>query len=171
MEKRLNTQSETYVIQFKDAIKNKISELDFTEKQKVNELLEYVFEYRRLTFSKDDFTKRKRMQNTIPIENRCNAMKSSNERCTRRRKDDSEYCGTHTKTTLHGVYTNNECMPCNNKSLEVTAKDINGIVYYVDEFKNVYRTEDILNEKENPEIIAKMQVSPNGHAFIHDFLV
>jgi len=170
MEKRLNTQSELYVIQFKDAIKNKISDLDFNEKHKVNDLLEYIFEYRRLTFSKDDFSKRKRIQNTIPVENRCNALKSSNERCTRRRKHDSDYCGTHTKNIPTDGYID-QCSPCINKTMEVTAKDINGIVYYVDEYKNIYRTEDILNEKENPEIIAKMQVSPNGHAFIDNFLV
>jgi hypothetical protein len=99
MEKRLNTQTETYVIQFKDSIKKKIASLDFSEKHKVNDLLEHIFEYQRLTFSKDDFAKRKRIQNTIPVENRCNAMKSSNERCTRRRKDGSEFCGTHTKNT------------------------------------------------------------------------
>jgi hypothetical protein len=171
MEKRLNTQTETYIIHFKDSIKKKIAELDFSEKEKVNDLLEYVFEYQRLTFSKDDFAKRKRIQNTIPVENRCNAMKSSNERCTRRRKDDSEFCGTHTKNTPHGEFTTSECTPCAKKIVEVIAKEINGIVYYVDESNNIYRTEDILNEKENPQIIAKMQVAPNGSPFIRDFLI
>lgn len=171
MEKRLNTQTETYVIQFKDNIKKKISELAFSEKGKVNDLLEYIFEYHRLTFSKEDFIKRKRIQNTIPVENRCNAMKSSNERCTRRRKDESEFCGTHTKNTPHGEFNTDECNVCINKSVEVIAKEINGIVYYVDESNNIYRTEDILKEKENPQIIAKMQVAPNGTAFIRDFLI
>jgi len=171
MEKRLNTQTESYVIQFKDNLKKKILEFDFAEKQKVNDLLEYIFEYHRLTFSKDDFVKRKRIQNTIPIENRCNAMKSSNERCTRRRKDGSEFCGTHTKNTPHGEFANGDCSPCAKKTVEVVAREINGIVYYVDETNNIYRTEDILNDKENPQIIAKMQLAPNGTAFIRDFII
>jgi hypothetical protein len=50
------------------------------------------------------------------------------------------------------------------KSVEVIAKEIDGIVYYVDEFKNVYKTEDILNEKENPQIIAKYEsISGDKH--------
>lgn len=171
MEKRLNTQVETYIIQLKDSIKKKIAELEFSEKSKVNDLLEYLFEYNRLTFSKDDFAKRKRIQNTIPIENRCNAMKSSNERCTRRRKNESEFCGTHTKNTPHGEFENGQCAPCSKKSVEVVAREINGIVYYVDESNNIYRTEDILNEKENPQVIAKMQIADSGTAFISDFLV
>jgi hypothetical protein len=171
MEKRLNAQAETYVIQFKDSIRRKIAELEFTEKGKVNDLLEYLFELPRLTFSKEDFAKRKRIQNTIPVENRCNAMKSCNERCTRRRKDGSEFCGTHTKNTPHGEFQNGECKPCAKKTVEVVAREINGIVYYVDEHHNIYRTEDILNDKENPQVIAKMHLAPNGAAFIRDFLL
>ena len=37
-----------------------------------------------------------------------------------------------------------------------------GIVYYIDNYKNVYKTEDVLSEKENPEIIAKYEVN-NGN--------
>lgn len=153
MEKRLNAHLETYIIKYKDSLKKKITDLDFAEKHKVNDLLEYIYEYERLSFSKDDFAKRKRVQNTIPVENRCNAMKSSNERCTRRRKDGSEFCGTHTKNTPHGAFS--QMAAITNKKLEVVAKEMNGIVYYVDEYNNVYKTEDILNEKENPEIISK----------------
>ena len=171
MEKRLNIQAETYVIQFKESIKKKVAELEFNEKTKVNDLLEYIFELPRLTFSKEDFAKRKRIQNTIPVENRCNAMKSSNERCTRRRKDGSEFCGTHTKATPHGEFDCGHPSASLKKTLEVVAREVNGIVYYVDEFMNIYRTEDILNDKENPQIIAKLQIAPNGKAFIRDFLV
>ena len=171
MEKRLNSQLEEYIIGFKDSIKKKMTELEFSEKSKVNDVLEYIYEFQRLTFSKEDFAKRKRIQNTIPIENRCNAMKSSNDRCTRRRKGGSDFCGTHSKNTPHGEFNNNECLPCAKKRVEVIARDINGIVYYVDEHNHIYRSEDILNDKENPTIIAKMQVAPNGTAFIRDFLL
>ena len=49
----MNQQLEKYLIQFKDHIKQRATELGFSEKSKLNELLEYVYEYERLTFSKD----------------------------------------------------------------------------------------------------------------------
>jgi hypothetical protein len=41
------------------------------------------------------------------------------------------------------------------KKLDVVATDVNGIVYYIDKFMNVYKTEDILSGKTNPAVIAK----------------
>ena len=157
MEKRVNQQLEKYLLQFKDHIKQKVTELGFEDKTKSNELLEYVFEYKRLSFTKDDFIKRKRVQNIIPENNRCIAKKSCSEQCTRRRRSDSEYCGTHSKyaSQIDGVSSLT-------KSLEVIAKEMDGIVYYVDEFQNVYRTEDILNDKENPLVVSRYEQLPEG---------
>jgi hypothetical protein len=166
MEKRINQQLEKYLIQFKDDIKKKVSELGFEEKSKTNELLEFVYEYERLVFSKDDFSKRRRVQNSIPVNNRCIAIKSNTERCTRRRKDGCEFCGTHYKTG--GLDEDTENHPT--KKLDVSAREMDGIVYYVDDFQNVYRTEDILNEKDNPQIIAKYQIMTGGRYMIREFL-
>ena len=161
MDKRMNMLLENYLIHFKNHIKQKATELDFSEKSKVNDLLEYVYEYERLTFSKDDFVKRKRVQNTIPEDSRCIANKSCNERCTRRRKEGSEYCGTHHKNSI----TESKDTP---KKLDVIAKEMEGIVYYVDDFQNVYRTEDILNEKENPQVVAKYEQLAGGRYLIRE---
>ena len=161
MDKRMNVLLENYLIHFKNHIKQKATELDFLEKSKVNDLLEYVYEYERMTFSKDDFVKRKRVQNTIPEDFRCIANKSCNDRCTRRRKEGSEYCGTHHKyTTTEGQD------PV--KKMDVIAKEMEGIVYYVDDFQNVYRTEDILNEKENPQVVAKYEQLAGGRYLIRE---
>jgi len=170
MEKRINKSIETYVVEFKDNIRKKIDELKIEDKKKVNELLEYVYDYRRLSMSKDDFIKRKRIQNSIPVANRCNARRANNEQCTRRRKNGSEYCGTHTKGTPNGFLQTGVCGDCTNQKLEVVAQEIDGIVYYIDNFSNVYRTEDILNEKENPQIIAKCE-EKNGRTLIKEFIV
>jgi hypothetical protein len=62
MEKRLNKKIETYVTSFKDNVRNKVSELSFENKQSVNELLEFVYDYERLTIVKDDLIKRKQKQ-------------------------------------------------------------------------------------------------------------
>ncbi len=156
MEKKLNKKIETYITEFKDSIRNKIIELKFTaQKEKINELLEYTYEYQRLVLNKDDFVKRKRIKNTIPTLNRCSAKRASGEQCTRRRKKDCEFCGTHSKGTPHGHFQENEVSSDGNDKLEVFAEEIKGIVYYIDKFNNVYNTEEILKEKENPTIIAK----------------
>ena len=168
MEKRLNKLIEKYVTTFKDEIKAKTIDIDFENKQKVNELLEFVYDYDRLTLTKDDFVKRKRIKNAIPSLNRCNAKRANGEQCTRRRKDDCEYCGTHSKGTPHGLINSDDSLEHSNERIEVFAQDIKGIVYYLDKYNNVYKTEDILSGKENPEIIAKCIIQ-NGVYTIPDF--
>jgi hypothetical protein len=155
MEKRINKKIETYVTEFKDNVRQKITDLTFEEKSKVNELLEFVYDYERLSLIKDDLVKRKRIKNTIPVNNRCNAKRANGEQCTRRRKDKCEYCGTHAKGTPHGFVQINECSETSIQKMEVVAEEIFGIVYYIDKHNNVYKTEDILEGKQNPAIIAK----------------
>jgi len=167
MEKRLNAMIEKHTIKFKDNIRNKIHEMGFTnDNEKLNNLLEYIYDYDRLTFSKDDFIKRKRVKNLIPVVNRCVAKRANNEQCTRRKKTDCEYCGTHYKGTPHGSVNSNINVDNDNvnKKIEVVAEDIRGIFYYIDKFNNVYKTEDILAGKENPEIIAKCVKHENKYS-------
>ena len=160
MDKRLNKKSELYVTQFKDDLRTKITGLCFDEKSKVNELIEYVYEYERLNFVKDDFVKRKRVKNSIPDLNRCNAKRANGEQCTRRRKEQCEFCGTHFKGAPHGLITSGaNPIDTNKHSLEVLAEDVNGIIYYVDKYTNVYNMEDILSQKENPRIIGNYNKS------------
>ena len=154
MERRINIKINEYFAEFKSNMRKKILEYNFDDKNKVNDLIEYMFEYNRLCIVKEDLSKRKRLKNSIPASNRCNAKRANNEQCTRRRKDGSEYCGTHAKGTPNGFLSNNECNDCM-KKLEVYAEEINGIVYYIDQFLNVYKTEDIITGKENPTIIGK----------------
>src|SRR6056300_1938412 len=103
MEKRLNKKFEEYITSFKNSIRDKINSLEFSEKEKINDLMGYVYDYERLVFYKDDISKRKRVKNTIPETNRCNAKRASGEQCTRRKKEGCEYCGTHVKGTPHGL--------------------------------------------------------------------
>jgi len=39
-----------------------------------------------------------------------------------------------------------------------------GIVYYLDKYKNVYNTEDIMKEIDNPKVIAKYEFKNNKYA-------
>jgi hypothetical protein len=155
MEKKLNLKAELYFTQFKDTIRQKAIDINFGELDKINELLETVYEYERLVFTKEDLSKRKRVKNTIPMENRCIAKRANNEQCTRKRKPDNEYCGTHCKSIQYNDTVDNDtCLPCT-KPIDVVARSISGVVYYIDKFLNVYNTSDILEGKLNPSIIAK----------------
>jgi len=167
MDKLVNKKIENYITEFKDNIKNKITELDIDEKLKVNDLLEFVYDYQRLTISKDDLVKRKRVKNSIPINNRCSAKRANGEQCTRRRKVESEYCGTHVKGIPHGCLNNEDNIASNEKKIQVIAEDVNGIIYYIDKENNVYKTEDVLNEIVNHSIIGKC-FRENGKITIPD---
>ena len=42
------------------------------------------------------------------------------------------------------------------KDVEVVAVDVQGIMYYVDKYDNVYEMEDVLGNKQNPKIISTL---------------
>jgi len=155
MERRLNKKAETYITSFKDNIREKATQMGMTKNEQINQLIQYIYDYDRLSFSKEDFQKRKRVKNFVPIFDRCCAKRASNEQCTRRKKEGSEYCGTHMKGTPHGIMDSQGETKTNTQKVEVWAQDIQGIVYYIDKCNNVYQAEDIVGNKTNPKIIAK----------------
>lgn len=153
MEKRINKKIETYLTDFKTNVYNKSVELEL--EQSSIQLMQYIYDYERLTLEKEDFMKRKRVKNVVHLFNRCCAKRASGEQCTRTRKGDSEYCGTHMKGTPHGIVDQSETPQQTNQKVEVWVQDIQGIGYYIDNTGNVYMPEDILSNKVNPKIIAK----------------
>jgi hypothetical protein len=155
MERRLNTKLEHYLKSFKDGIRDKIITLNMAQNEDMNKLIEYIYDYNRITVDKEDFIKRKRVKNSIPENNRCMAKRANGEQCTRRRKTECDFCGTHSKGTPHGLITNQPDAKDQNQTIDVFAKEIRGIVYYIDNFKNVYNTEDVLMNKINPAIVAQ----------------
>lgn len=154
MERRLNKKLEVYTSTFKNDIRDKIAELEIVPEQ-ANMLLQYVYDYERVSVNKDDFAKRKRVKNIVPFFDRCCAKRASGEQCTRRKKTDAEYCGTHMKGVPHGMVDNQEDTVATSQKIEVWAEDIQGIIYYIDKNNNVYQAEDIVGNKQNPKIIAK----------------
>lgn len=169
MERKLNKIIESYVIEFKNDIRDKIVSLTFDQSDKVNELLEHVYEYNRLHLTKTDLLKPKRIKNQIPLANRCNALRANCEQCTRRKKQNNEFCGTHSKGTPNGLINSDNTSSNLFHTMEVVAEDIGGIIYYIDKHNNVYKTEDILNETNNPKIIAKYILN-NGTYEITNYL-
>ena len=171
MEKRLNNKMDSYLQQFKEDIRTKIEEIGLVRDEKMDELMTYIFEYKRLQFETNDLHKRKRVKNSIPKYDRCSARRANGEQCTRRRKDDFDYCGTHIKGTPHGVADlDGEQSSINNtKKIEVWTVDIKGILYYIDNFNNVYQTEDIIENKVNPSVIAKYVLNEQNEYSIPEF--
>jgi len=161
MEKRINKKIEAYTTAFKEKILERSSQLGIKDEQ-LNSLMQYIYDYERLSLNKDDFLKRKRVKNVVPYFDRCCAKRASSEQCTRRKKEGCEYCGTHMKGTPHGLVENEENKQTTQK-IEVWAQEILGIVYYIDKFGNVYQAEDIVNNKTNPKVIAKYV--KNGEVF------
>jgi hypothetical protein len=107
MEKRINKKIEVYTTAFKEKILERSSQLGIKDEQ-LNSLMQYIYDYERLSLNKDDFLKRKRVKNVVPYFDRCCAKRASSEQCTRRKKEGCEYCGTHMKGTPHGIVESQE---------------------------------------------------------------
>ena len=70
MEKRLNKKAEVYITTFKESIREKATQMGLNTDVKTIQLLQYIYDYDRLSFNKDDFQKRKRVKNFVPIYDR-----------------------------------------------------------------------------------------------------
>ena len=155
MERRINKKIESYITDLKDSVRAKAEQLGLANDPNLSQLVQYVYDYDRLVLGKEDFLKRKRVKNVVHLSDRCCAKRASGEQCTRRKKTDCEYCGTHMKGTPHGVCDNEEDNKPVGQKVEVWAQDIQGIIYYIDKVDNVYQVEDIIVNKVNPKVIAK----------------
>lgn len=169
MEKRIGDKVTNYIETFKVGIKNYIennNNIDFDDK---SELLKFIYDFDTLEISKDDFAKRKRSKSVVPFYNRCIAKKSSGEQCTRKKKCDSEFCGTHDKNRPHGEINEYDKDENILKKVEIWIQEINGISYYIDNQQNIYKTEDILSNNQNPHIIAKYEIIDGLYKFIESY--
>lgn len=170
----LNKSVETHLIQFKQDIQHKLNVLELIrtdsseeERTKMREFMEYVFEYPKLVLSKPESstTSTTTAAHETPTDVAlstiesveqpyCIAKRSDGVQCTRKKKKNCEFCGTHAK--IEQLQSEkNQSSPLSVHKMEVNAVVIHGIIYYIDVNNNVYHTEDILENKENPRIIAK----------------
>ena len=179
MERRIGSKIDAYIIEFKDAISSKISELGTSSTDPSNAPLEnlckqltsFVYEYEKLKLVKEDFMKRKRVKNMVPIQQRCLAKRANGEQCTRKKKEGCDYCGTHTKGVPCSIMDQNEsdAPKPNQESINIWVQNIKGIEYFIDGSNNVYKHEDVINNSTNPRIIAKCAKNDAG-AFSISFL-
>jgi hypothetical protein len=158
MESRITLKTSKNINDLKMSVMNVISNAQFDSNSDICKLRQYVSQFSDNIFEKTDFAKHARIKSTVPSNNQCLAKKATLEQCTRRRKDGFSYCGTHIKGQPHGTMNldvQNNVVPNTHVSVTIVAKEINGIMFYLDDYGNVYLTEDICNNIKNPSIIAK----------------
>ena len=82
-----------------------------------------------------------------------------------KKKNDSNFCGTHDKNRPHGIISD----ICNDNIMNknhVWINEINGIHYYIDDYNNIYKTQDILENVSDPKIIGKYKIEDGIYRFI-----
>ncbi len=173
MLKRVQKKSDEYQSQFKLAVKDKMLELGYFKGQcaacpQGEALLLFIYDYNNLKYEKEDFQKRKRIKNNVPLCERCTALKAEGTRCTRRRKNQHTFCGTHLKGTPHGIVNAQEVTPALFKTIQIWAEEVEGIVCHLDKNGNVYDPQDIHQNIKNPKVIAKYCKDLSGKISILD---
>ena len=78
MERRIKNKIETFISEFKVNLRTEIDKTNLNESQK-SKLLQFLYNYPKLEISKNDFLKRKRVKNIVPILERCIAKRANLE--------------------------------------------------------------------------------------------
>lgn len=157
MEKRLQSYVNDHMYKYREFTKNTLLDTSITP----NEKLEKIYSFEQCNIELDNFIKKKRVRNIIPNEDKCVAFRANKERCTRRKKDGCDVCGTHLKGTPHGKVTS-DTITSNIKKRDVWTQDIGGIIYYIDSENNVYDSNDIMKSKVSPTVIGKCKKNMDG---------
>jgi len=165
MEKRIKQKVDNYFKNYNNDLLDWCKNNNNNNNISYTSILEYIETKNNFCLEDSDFQKRKRSKNIIPQYIRCCAKRANGEQCTRKKKDDISYCGTHEKNRPHGTI-DDIINSVNLKKKEVWLEDINGILYYIDSDNNVYNNEDILNNVTNPEILYKYKVINNKYSII-----
>jgi len=166
---KCQTAYEEYIIQFKNDIQSKILELEVihsasteAERDKIRELMEYIYEYPKVVINKQPHAKPcangklpSTSQAKLEPDQICIAKRSDGQQCTRKKKKNCDFCGTHAKIVQMQAEKQTTSDAVAVHKMEISAEDIHGIIYYIDKYNNVYHTEDVMEGVENPRIIAK----------------
>lgn len=163
MERRLTKKIQNHSDNLKEDIKKwfRDNNLEFIQTESginyMNKFDIFMSNYENITFSKEDFLKRKRIKNMAPQQDRCTARRADSSQCTRRKKSGEHFCGTHIKGTPHGKITaSGEAIPTK-KKIDVWTEEIKGIHTYIDSDGNVYNTVHVMQNKEDPEIVGRWE--------------
>tara|TARA_B100000161_G_C33343879_1_gene321395 strand:- start:27 stop:545 length:519 start_codon:yes stop_codon:yes gene_type:complete len=165
MERRITKKIDSHQVEFKNSIKEWITKskgFALVDEKVLGEFMRYIYDYPSLKLEKTDFQKRRRVTNTVPLFERCNAIIAGGEQCTRRKKQNCKFCGTHCNKQPHGVINNEGKSIPQMKKVEVWVEIIKGIHYYIDANHNVYMPGDIISGSTKPRIIGKWKKNADG---------
>ena len=167
MENRIAKKIDVHITSFKEDIKDWFdnNSSNICGECTKSDFLQFIFDYNTLSLSKDDFTKRKRNKNIVPVPTRCCAQRANGEQCTRRKKEGEDFCGTHVKGTPYGVI-NSEKVESVSVKKEISVREINGISYFIDDTKNIYEHSEILNNKPNPTVIGEYKINKDKYEIV-----
>ena len=155
METKINKKIERHMEEYKIYILANISKSN-DEYEKISYILN---NYKQLHISKEDLNKKTRIKNTVNLEDRCQALRANNSQCTRRKQKNSCFCGTHIKGTPYGkILENDNGKIAFKEEINIYTKEIQGITYYIDDKNNIYSSEEILNNSNNPTVIGRYLV-------------
>ena len=169
MEKRIAKKVDDYICDFKQEIKNLILTLHIHEMDGGKTLLQSILDKPNLSLTQEDFIKRQRAKNVVNLQDRCTAKRASGELCSRKKKKDKPFCGTHCKGIPYGCINELDEFSVNSphqslfnpishnhissQKINIYTIDINGIIYYIDDKRNAYLMEDIMKSTTNPQTI------------------
>ena len=163
MERRLAKKIRNHFDDFKNDIEQWLQENDIklvsdgSDEDCIDRLKVFMGNYGDVTFTKEDFLKRKRVKNMAPQCERCMAKRADGTQCTRRKKNGQHYCGTHIKGTPHGNISLEGDEAPTTKQIETTIQEINGIDCFIDNEGNIYKHSDVMQNKVNPEIVGRWE--------------
>ena len=155
MEKHINEKISLHFNSLSKNINEYLKSNSIDDDNKYN-IINIIKNFPELNLCSADLQKKRRTKNQIPLYLKCNACRANGEQCSRRKRDNCEYCGTHEKNRPYGEYTMAVKVD-NYKKIEVWTEDINGIIYYIDNQNNVYKTQDIISNVINPSVIYRYE--------------
>ena len=97
----------------------------------------------------------------------CFAKCANGKQCTRARKPDADFCGTHAITNANMIASGEpEYLKC----VEVWIQIVRGIPYFIDKFGNIYSAVDMVSNVENPRRIGKWSRNEDSGEYTIDSL-
>lgn len=128
----------------------------------IESILKYIRDYPLLHLEKEEIQRKKRQNTIVPSHLRCVAKCGKGERCSRRKQEDSMFCGTHLKGSPWGIVAPDNEPSLVSRKLPIWLEDFNGIQYYIDEEGRVYDHHDIIEGIANPRVVAKWVEDDEG---------
>ena len=138
-----------------------------TDSTTVEDVIQLLSNYPLLIIAPVDYEKRQRIKNIVPLYERCKAKRANKQQCTRRKRENLDFCGTHIKGTPHGIM-DIQHENKNIQQIDVWIQEINGINYYIDGQNNVYNPQDVYKNKVNPRCIHKYHKKEDGTYILSD---